>query len=75
MYYLHMLPVRYYHEVILPLTNEVAVTRGLIPFTWEDVIHFHGCVISMLLIKLPERRDYWAEEDIAGIFPPPNFGR
>ena len=25
MYYLHMLPVRYYHEVILPLTDEVAL--------------------------------------------------
>ena len=75
-FFLHFFPTRYFHEVILPATNDYAhtVDPNFKDLTFQEILVFLGLLYSMETYKLPQRRMYWMDMK-SSLFPNMNFGQ
>ena len=75
-YLLHFLPVSYIQDVIIPAANDLGL-KNVANFqiiSYEEFIIFLCLVYSMEIVKLPERRMYWRDNQ-SDLFPNMEFGK
>ena len=75
-YFLHFLPQAFIQQQVIPAINKAGKQSNEFwsVLSYQEYIRFLGIIYSMEVLRLPNRKMYWATEDV-GFLKAPNYGR